>query len=283
MIIFTTVKETQKAIPALREKGKSIGFVATMGALHEGHLSLIHRSKKENDFTVCSIFVNPIQFNNDEDLIRYPRTLEKDCRLLENEGCDFIFAPDVEEMYPGGEKPKVEVDFGMLDKVMEGKFRPGHFNGVAIVVKRLFDIIDPSRAYFGKKDFQQLAVIRHLVKTMKLPLEIVSCNTIREPDGLAMSSRNMRLTVVQRMIAPHIYQVLRSVKEKTGFVPVKKLKSWAILKIHEKPELRVEYLEIVDKETLLPLNDWSARDRAVALAAVYLGDVRLIDNIELFS
>ena len=283
MIIYTTVKETQKTISALRETGKSIGFVATMGALHEGHLSLIRRSKKENDITVCSIFVNPIQFNNKEDLIRYPRTLEKDCRLLENEGCDFVFAPDMEEMYPGGEKPKVEVDFGMLDKVMEGKFRPGHFNGVAIVVKRLFDIIDPSRAYFGKKDFQQLAVIKHLVKTMKLPLEIVSCDTVREPDGLAMSSRNMRLTVAQRMIAPHIYHVLRSVKEKAGIVPVKKLKSWAILKIHEKQELRVEYLEVDDKDTLLPLNDWSARDRAVALAAVYLGDVRLIDNIELFS
>ena len=283
MIILTTVKETQRAIPALKGEGKSIGFVATMGALHKGHLSLIRRSKKENDITVCSIFVNPIQFNNKEDLIRYPRTLEKDCRLLENEGCDFVFAPDVEEMYPGGEKSKVEVDFGILDKVMEGKFRPGHFNGVAIVVKRLFDIIDPSRAYFGKKDFQQLAVIKHLVKTMKLPLEIVPCDTVREPDGLAMSSRNMRLTVAQRMIAPHIYHVLRSVKEKAGIVPVKKLKSWAILKIHEKQELRVEYLEVDDKDTLLPLNDWSARDRAVALAAVYLGDVRLIDNIELFS
>jgi len=283
MVIFTTVKETQKALHSLKEKGKRVGFVPTMGALHEGHLSLIRRSKTENDITVCSIFINPIQFNNREDLIRYPRMLDKDSGLLKDAGCDIVFAPTEQEMYPGGQQPEITIDFGMLDKVMEGQFRPGHFKGVAIVIKRLFDIIDPSRAYFGKKDFQQLAVIKYLVKELKLPVEIVPCNTVREPDGLAMSSRNLRLTIGERMIAPHIYQVLRSVKEKTGTIPVKKLKSWAILKIHEKPELRVEYFEIGDKDTLLPLDDCSGTDRGVAFTAVYLGDVRLIDNIELFS
>ena len=279
---FSTIKEIRAFLADVRSLGKSIGFVPTMGALHEGHLTLIRRSKSENDLTVCSIFVNPIQFNNKEDLERYPRMLHQDAALLGSEGCDVIFAPEADEMYPKGSNETILVDFGMLDKVMEGRFRPGHFKGVAIVVKKLFDIVEPTRAYFGKKDFQQLAIIQHMVRSLDMPVVIVPCSTIREKDGLAMSSRNMRLTIHERNIAPHIYEVLCKVREKVGKLPVRELKEWAVKKIHENPEFNVEYLEIGDRETLMPLENWSLKERAVVFIAVYLGDIRLIDNVELF-
>ena len=279
---FATITETQAYLSSKTAKGKSIGFVPTMGALHEGHLALVNRSKMENDLTVCSIFVNPIQFNNIDDLKKYPRTLEHDAKLLIESGCDVLFSPDASEMYPEGETTGFDIDFGMLGKVMEGKFRPGHFKGVAIVVKKLFDIVRPTRAYFGKKDFQQLTIIRHMVNTLHLPVEIVACETVRETDGLAMSSRNMRLTIAERNLAPKIYQVLSKLKEKAGKIPVQELKAWAIKKIQKNPELQVEYLEIGDKESLLPLENWRHKDRAMVFTAVFVGDVRLIDNIELF-
>jgi len=194
-----------------------------------------------------------------------------------------VFAPDEKEMYPSGIPGDVPVEFGMLDKLMEGKFRPGHFKGVAVVVKKMFDIISPTRAYFGKKDYQQLTIIQHLVKALSLPVIIVPCETVREPDGLAMSSRNMRLTIAERTLAPRIYEVLCKVKDRLGKQPVKEVKDWAVKKIEETHGFRVEYFEIGDKETLLPMENWSHKDRAVAFAAVFLGDVRLIDNIELFS
>lgn len=279
---FSTVRDTREYLESKQFSGQTIGFVPTMGALHEGHLTLIRQSKAENDLTVCSIFVNPIQFNNPDDLDKYPRTLASDVKLLTAEGCDVLFSPDAAEMYPEGEPALIDLELGMLDKLMEGRFRPGHFRGVAIVVKKLFDIVGPTRAYFGKKDFQQLAVIRHMVNTLNLPYEIVPCETVRESDGLAMSSRNMRLTIAERGIAPSIFQVLRKVRDKTGKVPVRELKEWAVKKIQEQPAMRVEYFEIADRETLMPLESWDHRIKAVALTAVYLGDVRLIDNIELF-
>jgi pantoate--beta-alanine ligase len=279
---FATIIETKDYLQGKAAQGMRIGFVPTMGALHEGHLTLIRRSVAENDLTVCSIFVNPIQFNNREDLKKYPRNLSRDAKMLRESGCDVLFAPDTAEMYPEGEAVVMDVEFGLLDKLMEGKFRPGHFKGVAIVVKKLFDIVQPSRAYFGKKDFQQLAIIRHMVKTLALPVEIVPCETVREPDGLAMSSRNMRLTIAERSIAPGIYGVLLKVKDRVGKIPVRELKDWAVKKIQESPEMRVEYFEIGDRDTLMPLENWNHRDRAVAFVAVFLGDVRLIDNVELF-
>jgi pantoate--beta-alanine ligase len=279
---FTTIGEIQDYVIHQRKIGKSIGFVPTMGALHLGHLALIRRSKKENDLTVCSIFVNPIQFNNKEDLEKYPRTLNSDAKTLEENGCDVLFAPETGEMYPENETPTIDIDFGMLDKVMEGKFRPGHFRGVAIVVKKLFDIVHPTRAYFGKKDFQQLAVIRYMVQTLALPVGIIACETVREPDGLAMSSRNMRLTSSERNLAPKIYETLLKVKQKAGEIPVTELKDWAVKNIQENPALRVEYVEIADNNSLLPIENWDTNSQAVAFAAVFLGDVRLIDNIELF-
>jgi pantoate--beta-alanine ligase len=280
---FIHIKDIQSALHKEHSRKRSIGFVATMGALHEGHLSLVRQSKEENDITVASIFVNPIQFNRKEDLLRYPRMLKEDFSMLESVGCDYVFYPEVEEMYPEGENDLSPVrDFGMLDKVMEGKFRPGHFKGVAIVVKKLFDIIAPDSAYFGKKDYQQLMVIRKLVEETKLPVRVVGCPIIREKDGLAMSSRNMHLTIGERSIAPLIFQVLSQAKEKAGSVSVKELKTWATKKIEANPAFKVEYFEIADNRSLLPLESWKYLEYAIACAAVFLGGVRLIDNLELF-
>jgi pantoate--beta-alanine ligase len=276
------INEMVKAMKREHKAGHSIGFVPTMGALHDGHISLISESKKENDITVCSIFVNPIQFNNKQDLEKYPRNLDEDLKMLQSSGCDYVFIPETEEIYPNG-NPDIKIDFGTLDKVLEGKFRPGHFKGVAIIVKRLFEIVTPDHAYFGKKDYQQLLIIRHLVSTFKLTVKIHACPIIREHDGLAMSSRNLRLTIGERQIASKIYEILCSVKEKAGHLPVKELQGWAVKKINSDPAFSVEYFEIVDKNDLHILENWKEIENALACAAVFLGDVRLIDNMELFS
>jgi pantoate--beta-alanine ligase len=283
MKVFKTVREIGQYLRKESKAGHSVGFVPTMGALHPGHLSLVSKCLAENDVTVCSIFVNPIQFNSEEDLRKYPRNQQTDLRMLEEAGCHVAFVPSVREMYPEPTVTSPEVEFGMLDRVLEGKFRPGHFKGVAVVVKRLFDIVGPQRAYFGKKDYQQLLVIRKLVQDLSIPVEIVACPTVREPDGLAMSSRNLRLTIGERVMAPLIYQVLVRVREKTGTVPVRELAGWAKKKINENPAFNVEYFEIVHAQTLLPLDSWKEKEHALACTAVFLGDVRLIDNMELFS
>ncbi|MEI6435384.1 MAG: pantoate--beta-alanine ligase [Bacteroidota bacterium] len=280
---FTNIAETKAAIGSLIYEGKTIGFVPTMGALHEGHLTLIRRAKLENDIVVCSIFVNPTQFNNKDDLFKYPRNIARDARMLEANGCDIVFAPEVAEMYPNGEKELLNLKFGKLDKVMEGKFRPGHFQGVATIVNKLFEIVKPTKAYFGKKDYQQLAIIREMVNQLNSKVEIVGCETVREPDGFAMSSRNMQLTIAERQLAPTIFKVLQQVKQKAGVRPVKDLKSWAIRQFGQHPEFRVEYFEISHRDSLMPIDNWRSKDQAVALVAVFIGDVRLIDNLELFS
>jgi pantoate--beta-alanine ligase len=276
------ISEMVKAVQKEHKSGHTIGFVPTMGALHEGHLSLIVESRKVNDITVCSIFVNPVQFNNKQDLKKYPRNLKEDLSLLQSAGCDYVFIPEDKEIYPEGISG-LDINFGSLDKVLEGKFRPGHFKGVAIIVKKLFEIIAPDHAYFGKKDYQQLLVIRHLVYILKLPVQIHACPTFREPDGLAMSSRNFRLTIGEREMASLIYQTLCKVKEKAGHIPVKALRQWAIKKINSNPAFNVEYFEIVDKKDLHILESWKEKRNALACTAVFLGDVRLIDNMELFS
>lgn len=282
MKLFSGIPAICEYLSKERKIGKSIGFVPTMGALHEGHLSLIRRSISENDLTVCSVFVNPIQFNNKKDLENYPRTLDNDLKILEKAGCDVVFTPKVEEIYPNGETGSIDIDFGYLDKILEGKFRPGHFKGVAIVVKKLLEIIEPHNAYFGKKDYQQFLVISQMVKQFNLPVGIIPCPIIREPDGLAMSSRNMRLTIGERKIAPLIYEVLSRIKDRSGSIPVKKLKEWAVKKIGKTPVFVVEYIEIADKSTLLPLKNWKSKENAIVLAAVNLNEIRLIDNIEFF-
>lgn len=282
MLQFTSIRELKDFIRLQKKKGATVGFVPTMGALHGGHLSMVRQGKKENDLLVASIFVNPIQFNNPDDLEKYPRMPEKDIHLLVCENCDILFCPDAAEMYPPGERQEPAVDLGHLDKVLEGAFRPGHFRGVAIVVKKLFEIIEPDKAYFGKKDYQQLRVIQFMVNQLGLPVTIVPCETVREPDGLAMSSRNMRLPAPARSIAPKIHETLLWVKSEVGTIPPARLVVLARQRLEAIPGFKPEYLEIADTETLLPLESWEKGRKAVALTAVFLGEVRLIDNLELF-
>lgn len=275
-----TITETQIAIQKQISEGKTIGFVPTMGALHKGHIALIKRAVLENDFVVVSIFVNPIQFNNPEDLAKYPRNLEADIQQLEETGCNLVFAPSADEMYP--ETDLTEFDFGQLDKVMEGKFRPGHFNGVAIVVKKLFEIVTPTKAYFGEKDFQQLAIIKKMVSMLQIPVQIIPCPIIRETDGLAMSSRNARLTLEERAEAPVIFKALSNVKENYSWFIPDGVKQLVTGEIQENKYFRVEYVSIVDTETLLPFEEWQDVNHAVVCVAAYIGSVRLIDNIVLY-
>ena len=280
MLIAKTIEETKEIIKEVKSKGFSTGFVPTMGALHEGHLELIRKAKSENDFVSCSIFVNPIQFNKTEDLKKYPRTIEDDIKKLNELDCDLVFNPSVEEMYP--EPDNTIYDFGGLEKVMEGKFRPGHFNGVAVVVKKLFDIIEPDRSYFGEKDFQQLTVIKALVKKLKMPVKIVPCPTVREPDGLAMSSRNRRLTDDEREIAPAIYRALKDISEIASGKSVKELKDFFIQKLAKYPQMKIEYFEISNIEDLSPVKEFEKGKKYVACTAVFLGKVRLIDNFIIY-
>jgi pantoate--beta-alanine ligase len=279
MNIYKTIAETKKFVQHCHQNQLKIGFVPTMGALHQGHLSLIEKAKTENDIVVASIFVNPIQFNNREDLLKYPRTLDKDAAMLQQVGCDAIFAPSENEMYP--EPDTTVYEFGSLAEVMEGKFRPGHFNGVAVVVKRLFDIVQPDNAYFGEKDYQQLQIIKSLVKQKNIPVTIIPCPIVRETDGLAMSSRNIRLTEVERNVAPFIYKTLLQAKEKANQFNPDELLHWVINQIKSQPLMTPEYFEIVDATTLLPISNWNECEHAIGCIALFLGSVRLIDNIGL--
>ena len=277
---FISIKEIKELIQELRDSGKSIGFIPTMGALHDGHLSLIRQSKAENDITVCSIFVNPIQFNKQEDLDNYPNQLQKDIELLDEEECDYLFNPSVNEMYP---KPDNSTfDFGELEKVMEGANRPGHFRGVAIVVKRLFEIIEPNRAYFGKKDYQQLLIVKSLVNQFRLSPEIIGCDIVREDSGLAMSSRNQRLSFGQKRKAPSIYINLKKAKDLKEYLAPDVLKRWIEEKYIGHDDFKLEYIEIADGNNLQPIEKWNDTDKPMAFIVVHMGDVRLIDNIELF-
>lgn len=277
MLVIRTIKEMQLFSKRERENGKTIGFVPTMGALHKGHIKLVEKALKENDTVVVSIFVNPVQFNNASDLEKYPRTWENDISMLKQAGCHCVFHPEIDEMYP---EPVTHVyNFGMLDKVMEGKFRPGHFNGVAIVVKKLLDFVMPHKAYFGQKDFQQLAIINAMVKTEKLPVDIIPCPTMREEDGLAMSSRNMRLNPKQRAEAPHIYSTLKQASKWYNEMTIDDLIHKVQTTINENTEMQLEYFEISDTETLIPIRQKEKEKPVVACIAVYMGDVRLIDNM----
>ena len=280
---ITTVAALQELVSKARGEGKKIGLVPTMGALHVGHISLVERCVAENDITVVSVFVNPTQFNNPEDLLKYPRTLEQDVTLLTQLGVHFVFAPSPEEMYsPEEMNVPFSFDFNGLDEVMEGKMRPGHFNGVVQVVSRLFDLVQPTRAYFGEKDFQQLAIIRHMVATSTLAaqypnLQIIGCPIVREESGLALSSRNQRLSKEEKKMAVNISQTLFSSLEWAKNASVAQVQQRVIDTINAIDGLEVEYYEIVDKTTLQPTNKF---DNAVGCVTVYCGPVRLIDNIQ---
>ncbi|OAV73039.1 Pantothenate synthetase [Bacteroidales bacterium Barb6] len=277
MKVIQSAALLRESLQKERQYNRQIGFVPTMGALHDGHINLADRCASENDISVVSIFVNPTQFNDKRDLDTYPRTLDADCALLEKAGCDYVFAPSVEEMYP---VPDTRVfDFGRVSQVMEGAARPGHFNGVAQIVSKLFAAVEPVNAYFGEKDFQQIAVVRELVKQLKLPVVIRSCPTLREADGLAMSSRNTRLNVEQRRKAPLI---ARTLKESTGLTAAKSVQeviNYVVDTVNSDPVMRVEYYEIVDEATLKPVCRWSDSDHIVGCITVFCGEVRLIDNI----
>lgn len=277
MKVFETALDLNSAIKSNENRNPRIGFVPTMGALHPGHISLVKRSVSENDITVVSIFVNPTQFNDKNDLANYPRTLETDLDLLRNNGCDFVFAPSEKEIYP--EEDTRKFSFGSIEEVMEGKHRPGHFNGVGQVVSKLFRIVPAQKAYFGEKDFQQVAVIRRLVEILNIPVEIVSCPIFREDDGLAMSSRNMLLNAVQRANAPFIYQTLKRSLNKAGKISVDDLKNWVTQEINTNPELDTEYFDIVDELSLQSISSWNHTGGKIGCIAVRVGRIRLIDNI----
>ncbi|WP_028978733.1 pantoate--beta-alanine ligase [Sporocytophaga myxococcoides] len=277
MEIIKEPSELIKYIKRRKPEFKSIGFVPTMGALHQGHISLIECSKKENDFSICSIFVNPIQFNNAQDFILYPKNQEEDFKMLENAGCDLVFMPSAETMYT--EEPRIKIDFGSLELVMEGKFRPGHFNGVAIVVAKLFHIVQPDVSYFGQKDLQQYLIIKQMVKDLSFPIELRSCPVIREKDGLAMSSRNQRLTPKGRPIAAKLNESLLLAAKLLENSTVENTKAKIRDFYKNIKEIKLEYFEITDSETLMPIKDVKEHKGIAICVAAYLDGVRLIDNI----
>ena len=279
MHVFSDIKSIQEHLAKSHSDFK-IGFVPTMGALHQGHLSLINQAQKANDIIVVSIFVNPTQFDNLADLDNYPRTLDTDLELLNKVNCDIVFTPTVSEMYQPNEQ-KIHFDFDGIEYEMEGKYRVGHFDGVGTIVKKLFEIIKPSNAYFGEKDFQQLQIVKKLVEILKLPIKIVPCAIYREDDGLAMSSRNMRLNKNQRQAAPLIYKTLNSAKEKFGTISVDKLKQWVDTQFANHPFLTLEYFEIASEQSLKPYEVCQENEPFRAFIAVYADDIRLIDNISL--
>jgi len=278
MKVIHTIKDLQAELSVLKAQGKKVGLVPTMGALHAGHASLVKRSVNENEVTVVSVFVNPTQFNDKNDLVKYPRTLDADCKLLEACGATYAFAPSVEEMYP--EPDTRQFSYAPLDTVMEGAFRPGHFNGVCQIVSKLFEAVKPHRAYFGEKDFQQLAIIREMVRQMQFDLEIVGCPIVREEDGLALSSRNARLSAEERENALKISQTLFKSRPFAATHTVGETLKFVEDAIAAVPGLRLEYFEIVDGNTLQKVDNWNQTSYVVGCITVFCGDVRLIDNIK---
>lgn len=277
METITNSEELRRALGSRNRSG--IGFVPTMGALHAGHRSLVERARRECATVVVSVFVNPTQFNDKTDLKNYPRTPEADLRLLEEVGADYVFMPSVEEVYP--EPDTRTFDFGMIDKVMEGATRPGHFNGVAQVVSRLFDLVKPAKAYFGEKDFQQIAVIREMVRQLRIPVEIIPCPIARGEDGLALSSRNTLLDTDHRTAAPYIYKVLKAAVEKSHQTTPDQLAAWVTAQVESNPLLKVIYFQVVDAATMQQVRTWEESPAIQGCIAVQAGDIRLIDNIKL--
>jgi pantoate--beta-alanine ligase len=279
MLVFAKIKSVQQKIESLK-KGTTVGFVPTMGALHQGHLSLIKQAKKENDIVVVSIFVNPTQFDKAEDLINYPKTIDTDLSLLKSVFCDVVFTPSANEVYANNVK-STAFNFDGLEHQMEGKFRDGHFDGVGTIVKRLFEIVTPTKAYFGEKDFQQLQIIRKMVEKNQLPVEIIGCPIYREKDGLAMSSRNERLTKKHRTAAPFIYKTLKQAKIEFGTKNVANVITWVENEFKKQPLLELEYFEIADEDYLQPIKNKSEKQKYRAFIAVFADKIRLIDNISL--
>jgi len=278
MEIIKTVAAVKRNLDKERAKGKKIGFIPTMGALHDGHMSLEEKSNKENDITIVSIFVNPTQFNEKSDLEKYPRTLEADADLLDKHGCNYIFAPKTKQIYPKGENQSIALDITALTQHMEGPNRPGHFEGVVQVVHRLLEIVEPDNLYMGQKDFQQFTIIAHMLKKLKIKTKLRVCPIKREESGLAMSSRNVRLTPANKKKAAILYETLSYIKKNLTKFKVKTLEKKALEKLDIRG-FKPEYFKIVDGKTLAPIEDVSAHKYIVACTAVWAKDVRLIDNM----
>jgi len=278
MVIVHTINELKVLLDVGRQAGQAIGFVPTMGALHDGHLSLVKRCKLDNNVCVVSIFINPTQFNDKNDLQSYPQTLKKDCEKLMTIGCNFVFVPSEDEMYP---EPDTRIfNFGAIEEVMEGACRPGHFMGVAQIVSKLFEVVEPDNAYFGEKDFQQIAIVQSMIKQLGMRVNLIACPIIRDDDGLAMSSRNSRLTSEQRHFAPAIAHTLKESLTFASSNTIKGVKAWVTKSLNDTPFMRVEYFEIIDGNTLQPIDAWNDSDYPVGCISVYCGEVRLIDNIK---
>jgi pantoate--beta-alanine ligase len=277
VLIFTKIAELQAFLHERRKSGQRIGFVPTMGALHQGHISLLKAAEKQCDTVICSIFVNPTQFNDKNDLERYPRTPEKDTEMLREAHCDALFMPEVIEMYPTAEK--AVFDFGQLDKILEGKHRPGHFNGVAQIVKRFFEIVQPDMAFFGSKDYQQVMIVKALVKQMASGIEIVSCPILREPDGLAMSSRNMLLSSEERKLAGQIPLIMAGAKRELLQSGIPAARNFVKKQIELFPLMKLDYFEVCDQNTLEILSETAPPANFVMLIALFVGKIRLIDNL----
>jgi pantoate--beta-alanine ligase len=280
MKVITGIEETTSTITSLKSLNKKIGLVPTMGALHQGHLSLIEEAKLFNDIIVVSIFVNPTQFDKEEDLKNYPKTIENDLILLKKANCDFVFIPNAKDIY-NNQIVSEKFNFDGLENEMEGKHRDGHFNGVGTIVRKLFEITQPTNAYFGEKDFQQLQIIKKLTEQSKLPVEIIGCPIHRESDGLAMSSRNLMLTEEQRLTAPFIYKILQEIKSNFNSTPISEINQWVGQKFEKHPTLKLEYFEIADEATLITSKEKIALTKHRAFIAVFAGSIRLIDNISL--
>ena len=278
MLVFTSPSALREHLDQIYPPSRSLGFVPTMGALHDGHLELVRRSVTENNHTVASIFVNPLQFNNPDDLQKYPRTIETDCAMLEEAGCDLVFAPSAEEMYT--QPPVLQLGFGPLEHVMEGAYRPGHFNGVGMVVARLFNMVRPTRAYFGQKDLQQVAVVRRLIEDLAFPVELVPCPTVREADGLAMSSRNRRLSLEHRIRAPFIYQSLTEAREQLiSGSSVEEVKNMMREQYAQRRAFLLEYFEVAHAHTMQLVDERLPEGQTALCLAAHLDGVRLIDNV----
>jgi len=281
MQIIEYISSLDATLSEFRKQDALIGFVPTMGTLHDGHLSLINQSVADNPITIVSIYVNPTQFNDKNDLKKYPRSLDADCKLLESVKCNILFAPDDKEMYP--QKDNRVFDFGFMGGIMEGERRPGHFHGVAQIVTKLFDAVKPDRAYFGKKDFQQLAIIKKIAEDFKYGIEIIACPIVREKDGLAMSSRNTLLKEQERKEAAKIYEILQQIKKRIKYTDVDELKKYALNAINQTTHLKLDYLQIVNTKTLVPVSKITKKDPVTACIAVYAGNIRLIDNLDLIA
>jgi len=282
MKIFQYADKLKTYITSQKKLGKTIGFVPTMGALHAGHMSLIEQSIQNTDITVCSIFVNPTQFGETRDLSKYPRTVDSDIKKLEQNGCSVVYTPSVEDIYPDGSELKQKYDIGRLETIIEGASRPGHYQGVAQVVHRLLSIVEPDHLFLGQKDFQQVKVLSKVTKDLKLGVKVHMCPILREKDGLAMSSRNVRLTKEERLASVELSKTLRKVKENYNRFDLKKLHAWAIMNLDLHPLISVDYIKICNAETLEEITKWDASESAVILGAIRLGEIRLIDNMIIF-